>query len=86
VFFLRDNPVVGYSVHKDGVRLLFWSGQSFEEPGLSPVGKFKAAEARFAGASDVDDAPIGRWLATARDIQWDYANVARNKGVLTRLR
>ena len=43
VWFLRANPVVGYSLKKSGVELLFWSGQSFSEPGLDPVGKFKAA-------------------------------------------
>lgn len=30
VWFLNGNPVVGYSKLKDSVRLLFWSGQSFE--------------------------------------------------------
>ena len=34
VWFLDGNPVVGYSKLKGGVRLLFWSGQTFEEPGL----------------------------------------------------
>jgi uncharacterized protein YdhG (YjbR/CyaY superfamily) len=86
VWFLEDNPVVGYSVHKEGVRLLFWSGQSFDEPGLSRVGKFKAAEARFAVVGDIDDAAVRRWLAKARDIQWDYKSVAKRKGVLVRLR
>lgn len=86
VFFLEDNPVVGYSVHKDGVRLLFWSGQSFDEPGLSPVGKFHAAEARFADAGAIDDEATARWLGKARDIQWDYKNVAKRRGVLARLR
>ena len=46
VWFLDGNPVVGYSKLKDSVRLLFWSGQSFDEPGLQAEGKFKAAEAR----------------------------------------
>ena len=27
VWFLDGNPVVGYSKLKDGIRLLFWSGQ-----------------------------------------------------------
>jgi hypothetical protein len=46
VWFLEGNPVVGYSKLKDCVRLLFWSGQSFEEEGLKCEGSFKAAEAR----------------------------------------
>lgn len=34
VWFLDGNPVVGYSKLKDLVRLLFWSGRSFDEPHL----------------------------------------------------
>jgi len=34
VWFLEGNPIVGYSKLKDSVRLLFWSGQSFEEEAL----------------------------------------------------
>ena len=47
VWFLDGNPVVGYSKLKDCVRLLFWSGQGFEEAGLQKEGKFQAAEARY---------------------------------------
>jgi hypothetical protein len=31
VWFLDGNPIVGYHKLKNGIRLLFWSGQSFEE-------------------------------------------------------
>jgi uncharacterized protein YdhG (YjbR/CyaY superfamily) len=86
VWFLEGNPVVGYSTHKGTTRLLFWSGQSFDEPGLSPVGKFKAAEARFSPAGDIDPRALRRWLAKSRSVQWDYKNVAKRKGVLERLR
>src|ERR1700704_2760339 len=34
VWFLDGNPIVGYCKLKDSVRLLFWSGQPFDEPGL----------------------------------------------------
>jgi hypothetical protein len=34
VWFIDGNPIVGYHKLKKGVRLLFWSGQTFEEPGL----------------------------------------------------
>lgn len=44
VWFLDGNPVVGYSKLKGNVRLLFWSGQSFDEKGLHKEGSFKAAE------------------------------------------
>ena len=54
VWFLDGNPVVGYDKLKDCVRLLFWSGQSFASSGLSPEGKLKAAEARFASVDQVN--------------------------------
>ncbi|MCA8943081.1 MAG: DUF1801 domain-containing protein, partial [Planctomycetes bacterium] len=50
VWFLDGNPIVGYSKLKNCVRLLFWSGQSFEEVGLKKEGSFKAAEARYTEA------------------------------------
>jgi hypothetical protein len=86
VWFLDGNPVVGYSKLKDSVRLLFWSGQSFATPGLKPEGKFKAAEARYAAADQVDAESVQRWLAEAREIQWDYKNLVRRKGKLERLK
>lgn len=85
VWFLEGNPVVGYSKLKDGVRLLFWSGQSFDEKDLRKEGTFKAAEARFTAAAEVDPRQLARWLAKARDIQWDYKNLVRRKGRLQRL-
>lgn len=41
---LSGNPITGYFPRKAGGQLLFWSGQSFDEPGLAPNGMFKAAE------------------------------------------
>ena len=86
VWFLDGNPIVGYSKLKNCVRLLFWSGQSFDEEGLSKEGSFKAAEARYTNAGEVDRKSLGRWLAKARDIQWDYRNLIRRKGRLERLK
>lgn len=86
VWFLDGNPVVGYSRLKGGVRLLFWSGQSFSSPGLSPEGKFKAAEARYATADAVDLGLLRRWLAECREVQWDYQNIVKRKGRLERLK
>jgi hypothetical protein len=85
VWFLDGNPVVGYSKLKSCVRLLFWSGQSFEEEGLKKEGSFKAAEARYTVAAQVKTRDLKRWLAKARDIQWDYKNLVRRKGRLERL-
>src|SRR6516165_1875799 len=86
VWFLDGNPVVGYSKLKECVRLLFWSGQSFEEEGLKKEGSFKAAEARYTAADQVNRQNLKRWLAEARDIQWDYKNIVRRKGRLERLK
>ena len=86
VWFLDGNPVVGYSKLKECVRLLFWSGQSFEEKGLKKEGSFKAAEARYTAADQVNRRNLKRWLAQARDVQWDYKNIVRRKGRLERLK
>ncbi|HTI64696.1 MAG TPA: DUF1801 domain-containing protein [Gemmatimonadaceae bacterium] len=86
VWFLEGNPIVGYSKMKDGVRLLFWSGQSFKEKGLAKEGTFKAAQATYTTPDQVDTKKLGRWLAEARDVQWDYKNLTRRKGRLERLK
>ena len=86
VWFLDENPIVGYSKLKGCVRLLFWSGQGFKEKGLSKEGTFKAAEARYTAIDDVDTEKLGRWLAESRDVQWDYKNLIRRKGRLQRLK
>jgi hypothetical protein len=86
VWFLDGNPIVGYSKLKNCVRLLFWSGQSFEEDGLEAEGSFKAAEARYTSADQVDKQKLRLWLTKARDVQWDYKNLIRRKGRLQRLK
>lgn len=86
VWFLDGNPVVGYSKLKDCVRLLFWSGQSFDEDGLTKEGKFQAAEVRYTAAGQVDARALKRWLGKARDIQWDYKDLVKRKGRLERLK
>src|SRR5262245_31915318 len=82
VWFLDGNPVAGYSKLKDCVRLLFWSGQSFDEEGLQPEGSFKAAEARYTAVKQIDTRDLKRWLEKAKKIQWDYKNIVKRKGVL----
>lgn len=85
VWFLNGNPIVGYSKLKDNVRLLFWSGQSFEEPDLKPEGTFKAAEARYTNVDQVNTEDLRRWLGKSQKIQWDYKNLIKRKGQLERL-
>lgn len=86
VWFLDGNPVAGYDKLKHCVRLLFWSGQSFDEDGLKNEGSFKAAEARYTDVAQVDVEALQRWLGKARDIQWDYKNIVKRKGNLERLK
>jgi hypothetical protein len=86
VWFLEGNPIVGYSKLKDSVRLLFWSGQSFDEEELQKEGSFKAAEMRYTSSKQVKKSDLKRWLDKGREIQWDYKNIVKRKGVLERLK
>lgn len=81
VWFLEGNPVAGYSKLKGGIRLLFWSGQSFDEPELKKEGSFKAAEARYTSADQINKKDLKRWLEKSRSIQWDYKNIVKRKKV-----
>lgn len=85
VWFLDGNPIVGYSRQKDCVRLLFWSGQSFDEEGLTAQGGFKAAEVRYTAPDQIDTTSLARWLEKSASIQWDYKNIVKRKGRLERL-
>lgn len=86
VWFLDGNPVAGYSKLKDSVRLLFWSGQSFNEDALHKEGSFKAADVRYTSADQINKKDLARWLKKSRDIQWDYKNIVKRKGKLIRLK
>ena len=86
VWFLDGNPIVGYSKLKDSVRLLFWSGQSFDEDALQKEGSFKAAENRYKSVEQINKKDLARWLKKSKDIQWDYKNIVKRKGKLIRLK
>jgi len=66
--------------------LLFWSGQSFDEDSLAKEGSFKAAEARYTSAEEINTKDLVRWLKKSRDIQWDYKNIIKRKGLLKKLK
>lgn len=85
VWFLNGNPVAGYSKLKDSIRLLFWSGQSFDEEQLANEGKFKAAEMRYTSVDQINLTDLKRWLEKSKTIQWDYKNLVKRKGQLERL-
>ncbi len=86
VWFLDGNPIVGYSKLKSCIRLLFWSGQSFDEDSLQKEGSFKAAEIRYTSPEQINTVDLKRWLAKSRQIQWDYKNIVKRKGTLERLK
>jgi hypothetical protein len=86
VWFLDGNPIAGYSKLKNAVRLLFWSGQSFDEEKLLNEGSFKAAESRYTAANQINKTDLERWLKKAQEIQWDYKNLIKRKGILIRLK
>jgi len=85
VWFLEGNPIVGYDCLKQSVRLLFWSGQSFDEPGLKPEGSFKAAEVRYTNHKEINKQDLKIWLEKAARIQWDYKNIVKHRGKLERI-
>lgn len=87
VWFIDGNPIVGYSKQKSGIRLLFWSGADFDEPALVVrEGKFKDASVFIKEVSEISKKDLKRWLKKAEDIQWDYKNMVKRKGVLERLK
>ena len=86
VWFLDDNPIVGYSVQKAGVRLMFWSGKSFDDPYLIGTSKFQDASVFYNSAAEIDIDQVKSWLAKSVDIQWDYKNIVKRKGQLLRLK
>lgn len=45
-----------------------------------------AAEKRYSHSNQLNTEDLQRWLAKARDIQWDYKNLIRRKGQLERLK
>ncbi len=86
-WFLNGNPIVCYYVpaKKDRVRIMFWSGQSFDEPKLEVEGSFKAATYDYRSMDDIDMETLHRWLEKSKNIQWDYKNIIKRKGVLERI-
>jgi len=87
VWFLDGNPIVGYSKMREGIRLMFWSGADFEESNLTPgTGKFKDASITYTNRTQIDEADLKRWLEKSAEIQWDYKNIVKRKGVLVKIK
>jgi len=86
VWFLNGNPIVGYSKQKAGIRLMFWSGIDFEEEKLNVHGKkFKDASVFYNSVEEINTEDLKRWLKKSVEIQWDYKNIVKRKGVLIKL-
>ena len=87
VWFLDGNPIVGYSRQKKCIRLMFWSGKSFEETKLNVLGgKFQDASIFYNSINEIDSTDLEIWLQKAKEIQWDYKNIVKRKGILERLK
>lgn len=87
VWFLDGNPIVGYSKQKSGIRLIFWSGKSFEEAKLNVLGgKFQDASLFYTTVEEINSSDLENWLKKSKEIQWDYKNIVKRKGVLERLK
>ncbi len=86
VWFINDNPIVGYSKQKKGIRLMFWSGADFEESILNVIGgKFKDASVFYNSINEISKTDLKRCLKKAEVIQWDYKNLVKRKGKLEKL-
>ncbi len=86
VWFINENPIVGYSIQKRGVRLMFWSGADFEEEKLNIIGKkFKDASIFYNEVAEIEIGDLKRWLKKSNSIQWDYKNIVKRKGLLIKL-
>lgn len=86
VWFLDGNPIVGYSKLKSRIQLLYWSGQSFDESVLTKVGNYQAAGIDYTHVEQINMDDIRRWLSKSINIQWDYKNITKRKGLLERLK
>jgi len=87
VWFLDGNPIVGYSKQKSGWRLMFWSGAGFEEEKLNVIGKkFMDASIFYTTVEQINTKDLKRWLKKSKEIQWDYKNIVKRKGLLERLK
>jgi hypothetical protein len=65
---------------------MFWSGADFDEAALNVKGgKFKDASIFYQSSEEVNVEDLVTWLQMSRQIQWDYKNLVKRKGVLIRI-
>jgi hypothetical protein len=75
VWFIDGNPILGYSLKKAGIEVLFWSGKSFATAGLRPVGKYQAAGLAVDSLGEV--AKVSTFMAEAQSVQWNYKDLPK---------
>lgn len=86
VWFINQNPIVGYNKQKSGIRLMFWSGADFGDVKLNVRGaKFKDASIFYNYVEEINPEDLKRWLQISKVIQWDYKNIVKRKGKLEKL-
>jgi len=84
VWFVGGLPVIGYSVPKrGGVSLLFWNGQAFRSPLLTPMGKFEAAEIHVEDVAAIDFKPLRILIRRAGTELWDVSSILRRRKAST---
>ena len=89
VWFVGENPAVGFQARKTGVMLMFWNGQHFDEPELEASGSFHMAQKAYNDVSEIDAAKLTRWVVKAGESIWDMvgernAFVAKRKAAKAR--
>jgi hypothetical protein len=67
VWFFDDQPAVGYQATAHGVKVLFWHGQDFSEPGLLPTGKFRMAVLTYTSAAAITITDLRRYLQLSKE-------------------
>jgi hypothetical protein len=66
---------------------MFWSGAGFEEEKLNVIGKkFMDASIFYTTVEQINTKDLKRWLKKSKEIQWDYKNIVKRKGLLERLK
>jgi hypothetical protein len=83
VWFVGENPAVGFQARKTGVMLMFWNGQHFDEPELEASGSFHMAQKAYNDASEIDTEKLTRWIVKAGESIWDMVG-ERNSFVAKR--
>lgn len=91
VWFIGGNPIVSYTKQKMGIKLMFFSGASFDSKKTNSKlelgsGKFKDAGIFYNDVKEINKKDVQTWLKKSVIIQWDYKNIMKRKGRLIRLK